>query len=79
MRIRKKLARAAVAVRKEIPTFALMTFGATIVAFGIMSLTIPYRFPDSGVSGIAVLSSYLFGISPAWIVGIANLILLAWG
>ncbi|MDO9508695.1 MAG: YitT family protein [Thermovirgaceae bacterium] len=56
-----------------------MTFGTTIVAFGIMSLTIPYRFPDSGVSGIAVLSSYAFGISPAWVVGIANLILLLWG
>ncbi|HRV71762.1 MAG TPA: YitT family protein [Thermovirgaceae bacterium] len=79
MRIRKKIVHATVAVRREIPTFALMTFGATIVAFGIMSLTIPYRFPDSGVSGIAVLSSYLFGISPAWIVGIANLVLLAWG
>ncbi|HDQ93257.1 MAG TPA: YitT family protein [Synergistetes bacterium] len=79
MQIREKATRAAVAIKREIPTFALMTFGATIVAFGIMSLTIPYRFPDSGVSGIAVLSSYLFGISPAWIVGIANLILLAWG
>ncbi len=57
----------------------LTTFGTAVVAFGIMSLTIPYRFPDSGVSGIAVLSSYAFGISPAWVVGILNLILLLWG
>ncbi|HPA59311.1 MAG TPA: YitT family protein [Synergistales bacterium] len=56
-----------------------MTFGTSIVAFGIMSLTIPYRLPDSGVSGIAVLSNYAFGISPAWVVGVANIILLAWG
>ncbi len=57
----------------------LTTFGTAVVAFGIMSLTIPYRFPDSGVSGIAVLSSYAFGISPAWVVGILNLVLLLWG
>lgn len=67
------------ATRKELPTFALMTFGTLIVAFGIMSLTIPYRLPDSGVSGIAVLTNYAFGISPAWVVGVANIILLAWG
>lgn len=67
------------AARRELPTFALMTFGASIVAFGIMALTIPYRLPDSGVSGIAVLANYALGISPAWVVGVANLILLLWG
>ncbi len=40
-----------------------MTFGTLIVAFGIMSLTIPYRLPDSGVSGSpyspTTLSAYL--------------------
>jgi uncharacterized membrane-anchored protein YitT (DUF2179 family) len=76
---RKTILRALSATRKELPTFALMTFGTSIVAFGIMSLTIPYRLPDSGVSGIAVLSDYAFGISPAWVVGVANIILLAWG
>lgn len=76
---RKTILRALSATRKELPTFALMTFGTSIVAFGIMSLTIPYRLPDSGVSGIAVLSNYAFGISPAWVVGVANIILLAWG
>jgi len=76
---RKTILRALSATRKELPTFALMTFGTSIVAFGIMSLTIPYRLPDSGVSGIAVLTNYAFGISPAWVVGVANIILLAWG
>lgn len=76
---RKTILRALSATRKELPTFALMTFGTSIVAFGIMSLTIPYRLPDSGVSGIAVLSNYAFGISPAWVVGVANIILLTWG
>lgn len=77
--LKKNLLRGFSNVRRETPTLALITFGTTIVAFGIMALTVPYRFPDSGVSGIAVLSSYAFGISPAWVVGIANLILLAWG
>ena len=77
--LRKTILRTLSATRKELPTFALMTFGTLIVAFGIMSLTIPYRLPDSGVSGIAVLTNYAFGISPAWVVGVANIILLAWG
>ncbi len=77
--LRKTILRALSVTRKELPTFALMTFGTSIVAFGIMSLTIPYRLPDSGVSGIAVLTNYAFGISPAWVVGVANIILLTWG
>jgi len=77
--LKKTFLRGFSTIRQEFPTFALMTFGTIIVAFGIMALTVPYRFPDSGASGIAVLSSYAFGISPAWVVGIANLILLAWG
>ena len=77
--LKKTFLRGFSAVRQELPTFMLSTFGTTIVAFGIMSLTIPYRFPDSGVSGIAVLSSYAFGISPAWVVAILNLVLLLWG
>jgi uncharacterized membrane-anchored protein YitT (DUF2179 family) len=66
-------------IRREAPTFFLVSFGTVIVAFGIMSLTIPYRFPDSGVSGIAVLSNYAFGISPAWVVAGLNAVLLIWG
>lgn len=66
-------------IRREAPTFFLVSFGTAIVAFGIMSLTIPYRFPDSGVSGIAVLSNYAFGISPVWVVAGLNAVLLIWG
>lgn len=77
--LKKPFLRGFAVIRQELPTFSMMTFGTVIVAFGIMALTVPYRFPDSGVSGIAVLSSYAFGISPAWVVGILNLILLAWG
>lgn len=77
--VKNRLLRGISTARQELPMLALTTFGTVIVAFGIMSLTIPYRFPDSGISGIAVLSSYAFGISPAWVVGIANLVLLAWG
>ncbi len=39
---------------------------------------LPNRFPDLGVSGIAVLSNYVFGISPAWVILISNALLMAW-
>ncbi|MGC9372560.1 MAG: YitT family protein [Thermovirgaceae bacterium] len=76
----KGIAKKALAsVRREMPAFFLVTFGTAVVAFGIMSLTIPYRFPDSGVSGIAVLTNYAFGISPAWVVAGLNAVLVVWG
>ncbi len=68
-----------VSVRREMPAFFFVTFGTAVVAFGIMSLTIPYRFPDSGVSGIAVLTNYTFGVSPAWVVAVLNAVLVVWG
>ena len=35
--------------------------------------------PHLGVAGVAVLTNYAYGISPAWVVGVGNVILLAWG
>ncbi|MFP4482362.1 MAG: YitT family protein [Thermovirgaceae bacterium] len=77
--IRSTSAAALTSIRREAPAFFLVTFGTAVVAFGIMSLTIPYRFPDSGVSGVAVLTNYSFGISPAWVVAGLNTVLLLWG
>ena len=34
-----------------------------IFAFVVNYFTLPYRFPDLGISGLAVLSNYVFGIS----------------
>jgi len=77
--IKRTTKKALESVRREIPAFFLVTFGTAVVAFGIMSLTIPYRFPDSGVSGIAVLTNYAFGISPAWVIAGLNAVLVIWG
>ncbi len=66
-------------LRSEWSAFVLSTCGTVVFALGIMIFVIPNRFPDAGVSGLAVLSSYLWGISPAWLVGAINVILLVWG
>ena len=39
----------------------------------------PYRFAGGGVIGIALIAEYAWGVSPAWVVGIVNAILLIWG
>ncbi len=75
----KYVNQAALTIRRELPTFALVSFGTFLVSFGIMALTLPYRLPTSGVAGVAVLTNYAYGISPAWVVGVGNVILLAWG
>jgi uncharacterized membrane-anchored protein YitT (DUF2179 family) len=51
----------------------------TVTAFAVINFTLPYRFPDMGVSGLAVLSNYLFGISPSWVIFSGNMLLLIWG
>ncbi len=68
-----------IAVYRELPTFFSSTLGALIYSVGVVCFTMAYRFPDAGVTGIAVLANYTFGISPAWVVGIGNVLLLAWG
>ena len=75
----KYIDQAVATIREELPTFALVSFGTLLVSFGIMALTLPYRLPTSGVAGIAVLTNYAFGISPAWVVGVGNVVLLSWG
>jgi len=78
-KLRAILSKTCAQIKRELPTFIATSFGCFIVAFGIMALTVPYKFPDSGISGIAVLSNYAFSISPAWVVAFANAALLLWG
>ena len=65
-------------LRREGKTFALVTAGTIVMCTGIVAFTLPYRFPDVGVTGLAVLSNYLWGISPSWIIGAANGLLFLW-
>jgi uncharacterized membrane-anchored protein YitT (DUF2179 family) len=64
---------------KEWKSLIVVTVGVTMNAAAVAYFTLPYRFPDLGVSGLAVLANYTFGISPAWVIVIGNLILFGWG
>jgi uncharacterized membrane-anchored protein YitT (DUF2179 family) len=66
-------------IRDEWKVFAAMTVGVVINAIAVSYFTIPYKFPDLGVSGLAVLSNYAFGISPVWVIFFGNFFLFIWG
>ncbi len=48
------------------------------MALAVVIFIMPNRFPDLGVSGLAVLSNYVWGISPSWVILIGNAILMLW-
>jgi uncharacterized membrane-anchored protein YitT (DUF2179 family) len=66
-------------LRHEWKALVVIVFGNIVTAFAVINFILPYRFPDMGVSGLAVLSNYAFGISPSWVIAIGNLLLLVWG
>jgi uncharacterized membrane-anchored protein YitT (DUF2179 family) len=66
-------------LRHEWKALAVIVFGNIVTAFAVINFVLPNRFPDMGISGLAVLSNYTFGISPSWVIAIGNLLLLAWG
>ena len=55
-----------------------MILASTIQAFAVRYFTLHYHFPDLGVSGIAVLTNYMFGISPNWVILTGNILLIIW-
>ena len=65
--------------RVEWSTFCLATLGTLLMSFAIVALTVPYRFAGAGLAGIALLTKYIWDISPAWVIAIGNIILLGWG
>jgi uncharacterized membrane-anchored protein YitT (DUF2179 family) len=66
-------------IREDWKAVLVIVLGNVVTAFAVINFTLPYRFPDMGVSGLAVLSNYLFGISPSWVIFSGNMLLLAWG
>jgi len=50
-----------------------------LYAFTVANFTLPYRFPDMGVSGVAFLAHYAFESSPSLIIAVCNALLLIWG
>ena len=65
--------------RAERDTLLGVTVGTLLTCFAVVALTMPYRFAGGGVIGIALIAEYAWGVSPAWVVGIVNAILLIWG
>jgi uncharacterized membrane-anchored protein YitT (DUF2179 family) len=78
--LKKFVTKAVIVTRAEWRTFLAVIFGCAVYTFGVMAFTIPFQFPDSGVTGIAILLKYAFGFSLPLMVGVANLALLvmAW-
>lgn len=56
----------------------IIIIASSLQAFAVRYFTLHYKFPDLGVSGIAVLTNYMFGISPNWVILTGNIILVAW-
>lgn len=67
-----------IVAKAERGTFLAVMIGTLVYTFGVMVFTVPFRFPDSGVTGIAVLLNYSIGFSIPLAVAIANIVLLAW-
>lgn len=66
-------------IMSEWHTFALVTVGTFFYALGVSAFTLPYRFPDAGVTGIAVLLKYTLNFPPSVFILAANVFLLLWG
>ena len=66
-------------LRNELGTLWNTTVGTVLTCFAIVALIMPYRFSSGGVTGIALLTNYLWGISPAWVLSVGNALLLIWG
>jgi uncharacterized membrane-anchored protein YitT (DUF2179 family) len=65
-------------VRAERGTLVAVLLGCIVYAFGVMAFTVPFRFPDAGVTGVGVLLDYAVGIPFSLVVGVANVVLIAW-
>lgn len=65
-------------VRKEWRTLPIVFWGMLVYSTGVVLFTIPFRFPDSGVMGIASLLRYSFGLSIPIVYAALNVFLLAW-
>ena len=66
-------------VKSEWRTFCVATLGTALMSFALVALIIPYRFAGAGLSGLALLTKYVFDISPAWVLAGGNVLLLLWG
>lgn len=76
--IKRIARRLPVLFKEEWSTLISVVIGTFIYSVGVMAFTVPFRFPDSGVTGIAVLVNYTLGVPLSLVVAVANIVLLAW-
>ncbi|MBQ2616472.1 MAG: YitT family protein [Synergistaceae bacterium] len=76
--VRKFFTLAYALITSEWKAVAVIMLASLLQAFAVNYFTLHYKFPDLGVSGIAVLTNYMFGISPNWVILTGNIILLMW-
>ena len=79
MNLKKLFAICAYEIKKEFKSILILSIACLVQAFAVHYFTLHYQFPDLGISGLAVLSYYLFNISPSWLILICNILLLIWG
>lgn len=60
-------------------TLVISVVGALFYCIGVTAFTLPYRFPDTGVMGVAVILKYTLGIAPSLVTLVANVLLVIWG
>ncbi len=65
-------------IKEEWHAVLIIIIASSIQAFAVNYFTLHYRFPDMGVAGIAVLTNYMFGISPNWVILTGNILLVIW-
>jgi uncharacterized membrane-anchored protein YitT (DUF2179 family) len=66
-------------IKRETWPFIGITFATLLLCFLIAALIEPYQFASTGVTGMALITNYLWGISPVWVLTIVNGLLLIWG
>ncbi len=76
--VRKFFTLACSLITSEWKAVTVIILASLLQAFAVNYFTLHYRFPDLGVSGIAVLTNYAFGISPNWVILTGNIILMIW-
>ena len=65
-------------IKEDWKAALIVVVASSIQAFAVNYFTLHYRFPDLGVAGIAVLTNYMFGISPNWVILTGNILLVLW-
>ncbi len=65
-------------IKTEWKAVLTILIASSIQAFAVRYFTLHYHFPDMGISGIAVLTNYMFGISPNWVILTGNILLVLW-